>query len=121
MRSGRRRETPTMGVVVAVPDRRQLDLPPRSLVLSPNARPAWAPAGKGAAAPQVCFAQIQRPVRGLGRTFGLHSLRRSESAVVARFGGAAQAGLARAGSREPGEKAGFGCRRLPGTMDMPDV
>jgi hypothetical protein len=33
MRSGRRRETPTMGVVVAVPDRRQLDLPPRSLVL----------------------------------------------------------------------------------------
>ena len=32
-RSGRRRETPTMGVVVAVPDRRQLDLPPRSLVL----------------------------------------------------------------------------------------
>ena len=70
MRSGRRRETPTMGVVVAVPDRRHLDLPPRSLVLSPNARPAWAPAGKGAAAPQVCFAQIQRPVRGLGRTFG---------------------------------------------------
>ena len=32
MRSGRRRETPAMGVVVAVPDRRQLDLPPRSLV-----------------------------------------------------------------------------------------
>src|SRR5829696_8443793 len=25
--------TPTMGVVVAVPDRRQLDLPPRSLIL----------------------------------------------------------------------------------------
>ena len=55
-----------MGVVVAVPDRRQLDLPPRSLVLSPNARPAWPPAGKGAAEPQVCFAQLNDPSAALG-------------------------------------------------------
>src|SRR5829696_1662909 len=62
--------TPTMGVVVAVPGRRQLDPPPRSLVLFSERAPAWPPAEKGAAAPQVCFAQLQRPVRGLGRTFG---------------------------------------------------
>jgi hypothetical protein len=34
-------ETPTMGVVVAVPDRRPLDLPPRSMAFSRNAPPAW--------------------------------------------------------------------------------
>jgi hypothetical protein len=34
--------TPTMGVVVAVPDRRQLDLPPRSLVsVVPQIRRWW--------------------------------------------------------------------------------
>lgn len=51
MRSGRRRETPTMGVVVAVPDRRQLDLPPRSLVLF-GTRVGVGSCGNGAAAPQ---------------------------------------------------------------------
>src|SRR5215207_9757937 len=92
--------TPTMGVVVAVPDRRQLDLPPRSLVLSPNARRRGLLRKRGAAAPQVCFAQLQRPVRGLERTFGCAALRRSESALVATLGGAAQARPARASSRE---------------------
>ena len=75
MRSGRRRETPTMGVVVAVPDRRQLDLPPRSLVLSRHARRRDLQRGMERPRRKVGFAQLQRPIRGL-RTFGLRSLRR---------------------------------------------
>ena len=72
-----------MGVVVAVPDRRQLDLPPRSLVLSRNAcRRGLLREGSGRAQGGL-RAQLQRPVRGLG-TFGLRSLRRqSDAGLVA--------------------------------------
>ena len=73
MRSGRRRETPTMGVVVAVPDRRQLDLPPRSLVLPRNARRRGLLRERERPRRKVCLAEIQRSIRGLGRTFGLRS------------------------------------------------
>jgi hypothetical protein len=86
MRSGRRRETPTMGVVVAVPDRRQLDLPPRSLVLSPNARrrdflrERERPSRRCASADSMTHPRPRTDLR-----------RQSDSGLVARLGGAAQA------------------------------
>jgi hypothetical protein len=45
--------TPTMGVVVAVPDRRQLDLPPRSLVLEVYLLSTGFPLSVGAADPSL--------------------------------------------------------------------
>ena len=73
-------ETPTMGVVVES----------RTDANSTFRLARWfslgtcvgvASCGNGAAAPQGVIPQIQRPVRGLGRTFGLRSLRRTESAL----------------------------------------
>jgi hypothetical protein len=120
MRSGRRRETPTMGVVVAVPtDANSTSRLARWFSLRTRAGVGSCGKGSGRAAGVLRAASTTR-LRPWA-AFGLHSLRRSESAVVARVGGAAQARLARASSREPGEKAGFGCRRLPGTVDMPDL